>query len=126
MIEGTEPENSDTHPINAFGAWTGSSAKPKTAYCAATKALVVLMVMFLLKAANGIANGSLGGDGVYAAAVNLSRYSVSASVLRLTIVNDYAWDTQHFFHSCKSIDNIVRVGEVTCNVQLVFRAVCLP
>jgi hypothetical protein len=47
-------------------------------------------------------------------------------VPRLTIVNDYAWDTQHFFHSCKSIDNIVRVSEITCNVQLIVRAVCLP
>jgi hypothetical protein len=30
------------------------------------------------------------------------------------------------FHSCKSIDNIVRVGEVTCYVQLIVRAVCFP
>ena len=111
---------------NDFAAWEGRSAKPRTACCAATKALVVLMVMSRLKAANGMAKGSLGGEGVQAAATKpqlaLDR---SSAIPRLTVINDYAWDTQHFFHSCKSIDNIVRVSEVTCNVQLIFRAVCL-
>jgi hypothetical protein len=112
---------------NDLAAWAGSSAKPRAACCAATKVLVVLMVMSRLKAANGIANGSLGGEGVQAAAANPQQaFGQSPSVPRLTIVNDYAWDTQHLFHSCKSIDNIVRVGEVSCNVQLIFRTVCLP
>jgi hypothetical protein len=112
---------------NALAAWAGSSAKPRAACCAATKALMVLMVMSRLKAANGIANGSLGGEGVQAAAANPQQaFGQSPSVSRLTIVHDYAWDTKHVFHSCKSIDNIVRVGEVTCDVQFVVRAVGLP
>ena len=49
---------------NDFAAPAGSSAKPSTACCAATKALVVLTVMSRSNAANGIANGSSGGDGV--------------------------------------------------------------
>jgi hypothetical protein len=112
---------------NDLAAWAGSSAKPRTACCAATKALVVLMAISRLKAANGIANGSLRGEGVKAPATNHQQaFGQSPSVPRLTIVNDYAWNTQHFFHSCKSIDNIVRVGEVNCDVQLIVRAVCLP
>lgn len=55
---------------NVLAAWVGSSAKPRAACCAATKALVVLMAMSRLKAANGIANGSLGGEGVQAEAAN--------------------------------------------------------
>jgi len=55
---------------NVLAAWAGSSAKPRAACCAATKALMVLIVMSRLKAANGIANGSLGGEGVQAAATN--------------------------------------------------------
>jgi len=55
---------------NVLAVWAGSSAKPRVACCAATKALVVLMVISRLKASNGIANGSLGGEGVQAAAAN--------------------------------------------------------
>ena len=85
------------------------------------------MVISQLKAANGIANGSLVGEGVQAAAVNPQQaFGQGPSVPRLTIINDYSWDTQHLFHSCKSINNIVRVGEITCNVQLIVRAVFFP
>ena len=55
---------------NDLAAWAGSFAKPRTACCAATKALVVLIFISRLKAANGIANGSLGGEGVKEAAAN--------------------------------------------------------
>jgi len=112
---------------NDLAASAGSSAKPRAACCAATKALVVLMTRSRLKAASEIANGSLGGEGVQAAAANPQQaFSQSPSVPRLTIINDYAWDTQDFFYSCKSIDNIVGVCEITCNVQLILCAVCLP
>lgn len=51
---------------NDFAAcgWVGSSAKPRTACCAATKTLVVLIVISRLKASSGMAKGSLGGEGV--------------------------------------------------------------
>lgn len=49
---------------NDLAALEGSSAKPRTACWAATKALVVLMAISLLKPTNGIAKGSLGGDEV--------------------------------------------------------------
>ncbi len=55
---------------NVLAASAGSSVKPRAACCAATKALVLLMVMSRVKAANGIANGSLGGEGVKAAAAD--------------------------------------------------------
>ena len=56
---------------NVFGASSGSSAKPRTACWAATKTLVVLMVISRLKASSEIANGSLGGEKVAALATNL-------------------------------------------------------
>ena len=59
-------------PVNmkTLGASAGSSAKPRTACWAATKTLVLLMVMSRLKASKGIANGSLGGENVAAPAIN--------------------------------------------------------
>ena len=46
-------------------------------------------------------------------------------VLELTIINNYTWDTKHFINPLKCVDNIVRVGEVTRDVQLIVRAICL-
>lgn len=110
----------------AIAELAGSAAKPRAACCAATKALVVLMAMSRLKAANEIANGSSGGEGVQAAAANPSAETLqSLLVPELTIVNNYAWDTQLPFDFREHTDNIVRVGEVTCNVQLVSRTVRL-
>jgi hypothetical protein len=58
---------------NVLAASEGSSAKPSTACCAATKALVVLMFMSRLKPANEMANGSSGGDGVNEEAANFQQ-----------------------------------------------------
>lgn len=49
---------------NTLNAWVGSSAKPRTAYWAATKTLVVFTAMSCIKASNVIAKGSLGGEHV--------------------------------------------------------------
>lgn len=46
-------------------------------------------------------------------------------VLGFTIINDYTWDTKHFINSFKCVDNIVGVGEVARDVQLIVRAICL-
>ncbi len=43
----------------------------------------------------------------------------------LAIINDYTWDPKHFINLLKCVDNIVRVGEVTRDVQLIVRALCL-
>ena len=57
--------------MNVLEAEAGSCAKLKAACCAATKALVTLMVTSRLKAANGRANGSLGGVSVEALTATL-------------------------------------------------------
>lgn len=54
-----------------------------------------------------------------------SRSSKASSGTRVTIVNDYTWDAKHFIDLFKCVDNIVRVGEITCNVQLIVRAICV-
>jgi hypothetical protein len=56
--------------MNVLDAEAGSCAKPRAACCAATKALVTLIVISRLKAANGRANGSSGGVSVDALTVN--------------------------------------------------------
>lgn len=43
----------------------------------------------------------------------------------LTIINNYTWDTKHFINPFKCVDNIVGVGEVSLDVQLIVRAICL-
>lgn len=52
--------------MNVFEEEAGSWAKQMAACCAATKALVTLIVTSRLKAASGRANGSLGGVSVEA------------------------------------------------------------
>lgn len=43
----------------------------------------------------------------------------------LTVVYDYTWYAECRSDLLKCVDNIVRVGEITRDVQLIFRAVCL-
>lgn len=63
------------------------------ACCAATKALVVLMVMSRSKPSNGIANGSSGGEGVHEEAMSSQQlFAQGHLVPRPTIVNDYGWN----------------------------------
>jgi hypothetical protein len=110
---------------NDFAASVGSSAKPRAASCAATKALVVLMLMSRLNASSEIENGSLGGENVTAPATDTisSRSTGKFPQFTLTIVDDYARRTQLLLHSRERIDDFTRVGEVTCDVQLVIRAI---
>ena len=57
--------------MNVFEAEAGSCAKPETACCAATKALVMLIVTARLRAASGRAKGSSGGVNVEALTVDI-------------------------------------------------------
>ena len=56
--------------MNVLEAEAGSCAKPEAACCAATKALVMLIVTSRLNAASGRANGSLAGVSVEALTAN--------------------------------------------------------
>ena len=56
--------------MNVLEAEAGSCEKPKAACCAATKALVILIVTSRLKSASGRANGSWGGVSVEALTAN--------------------------------------------------------
>lgn len=56
--------------MNVLEAEAGSCAKPRAACCAATKALVTLIVTSRLKAASGRENGSSGGVSVEALTAN--------------------------------------------------------
>ena len=58
--------------MNVFDAEGGSCAKPSTACCAATNALVTLMATSRLSASRGRLNGSWGGVSVEALTVNKS------------------------------------------------------
>lgn len=46
-------------------------------------------------------------------------------MLRLTVVDDDAWDSQLLSNLCEGLNNIVRVGEVAFNVKLIVCAVYL-
>ena len=41
----------------------------------------------------------------------------------LTIVNDYTWDTEHLSNPLECVGNIVGVGEVALDIQLLVRAI---
>lgn len=43
----------------------------------------------------------------------------------LTIIDDHAWDAEHFLYLFECSDNIVEIAQITFDVQLVIRAVCL-
>lgn len=58
--------------MNVFDAEGGSWAKPSTACCAATNALVTLMTTSRLNASSGRLNGSCGGVSVEALTVDNS------------------------------------------------------
>lgn len=66
--------------MNVLDAESGSCSKPKTACCAATKVLTVLMFKSRLKSVNGRDSGCLASFGVTAAALEkVSRNSLGDS-----------------------------------------------
>lgn len=85
--------------MNVFDAESGSCLKAKTACCAATKTLLVLMFKSLVKSAKGRESGSLGSFEVAAAASeSISWIFGGVSVIPifkiLTVVYYNAWESQ--------------------------------
>ena len=96
--------------MNVLEAELGSCSKAKTACCAATKALVVLMVKSRLKSANGSESGFFTSFRVAPAAFGNKIYqqkfdNMSFVAIILTIVNYHAWDTQQCFNFGKCTDD---------------------
>ena len=82
--------------MNVFEAESGSFSNPRTACCAATKALVVLMFKSRAKSACGRDNGLFASFEVAAAALEMHQLGDRSLVLEsiLTVVNDDTRNTQ--------------------------------
>lgn len=101
--------------MNVFAAESGSWSKAKAACCAATKALVVLMLKSRVKSAKERESGFFGSFRVAAPAlgINVSRYN-SSVFLRvvgdvLTVIHDHTWETEQCFDFRKYSNNRFRI-----------------